>query len=250
MKIGCQTITFGNERHKTDMEGIIKTVAAAGYEGMETGFFRLDINEAGNYKKLQDEFNIRQAAIHIGGDFGDTESVKKQLENIPGLIKTAHTLGCENIFFSGSPANAATDYKLVCENINALGRTLKENGLVLSYHNHDWEIKNNYFGLYALCGSTDPEYLSFAPDIGWIAQGGGDPVTALKYLGGRVSNLHFKDFTRDGKFTELGRGAVDFKAAYEFAKGRDFWVIAEQDASEIGAEASIARNFEYIKNIL
>ena len=250
MKIACQTITFGNERHKTDMPGIIKAVAAAGYGGMETGFFRLDINEAENYKKLLDEYNITQAAIHIGGDFGDAESVKRQLENIPGLIKTAHTLECVNIFFSGSPQNAATDYRTVCENINALGKKLKENGLVLSYHNHDWEIKNDYFGLHALCDNTDPEYLSFAPDVGWIAQGGGDPAAALVYLGGRVSNLHFKEFTSDGKFTELGRGVVDFGAAYECVKGRDFWIVAEQDASEIGAELSIARNFEYIKNIL
>jgi len=250
MKIACQTITFGNERHKTDMAGIIKSVAAAGYGGMETGFFRLDVNEAGNYRKLQDEYNVKQAAIHIGGDFNDAESVKKQLENIPALIKTAQTLGCENIFLSGSPANAAAGYETICENINALGKRLKEDGLALSYHNHDWEIKNNYFGLYSLCGGTDPEYLSFVPDIGWIKRGGGEPVPVLEYLGGRVSNLHFKEFTADGKFTELGGGIVNFKEVYDFVKTRDFWIVAEQDASYIGAEQSAAKNFGYIKSLM
>jgi len=248
MKIGCQTITFGNEKHKTDIKGIIKSVASSGYDGMEAGFFRLDLNEAENYKKEQREYNIKQAAIHIGGDFNDVESVKKQFENLPNLIKLAHTLDCKNIFLSGSPASS--DYKAVSENINKLGKLLNENGLILSYHNHDWEIKNNYLGLYTICDNTDPKYLSFVPDIGWVAKGGGEPVEVLKRLGGRVSNLHFKEFTADGQFTELGRGVVNFKEAYEFIKDKDFWLIAEQDASLIGADESIKQNFGYIKNLI
>ena len=252
MKIGCQTITFGNERHKNDITGIIKAVASAGYDGMETGFFRLDVNEAENYRKYLLEYNIEQAAIHIGGDFNDTESVKKQLDNVPNLIKLAHTLDCKNIFLSGSPASEY--YRIVAENINKLGKLLYQEGLMLSYHNHDWEVKNNgcecCCALYTICDNTDPKYLSFVPDIGWIARGGKNPVKVLQRLGGRVKNLHFKEFTADGKFTELGRGVVDFGEVYEFVKPCDFWIIAEQDATEIGAEISVAQNFAYIKNLI
>jgi len=252
MKIGCQTITFGNERHKTDWQNIIKSVALSGYDGMEVGFFRLNPDEAEDFKKCQKDNNITQAAIHIGGDFSDVESVKKQLENIHTLIKTAHILECENIFVSGSPS--VKDYKSASENLNKLGKLLNGNGLVLSYHNHDWEIKSecceHCCGLYDICDNTDPQYVSFVPDIGWVNRGGKDPVTVLKRLGDRVSNLHFKEFTSDGSFTELGEGVVDFKDVYDFVKGRDFWIVAEQDASLIGAEESVARNFEYIKNLI
>ncbi|MCL2160031.1 MAG: sugar phosphate isomerase/epimerase [Oscillospiraceae bacterium] len=254
MKIGCQTITFGNEMHKTDWRGVIKAVAQAGYEGMEVGFFRLDINEAENYKAFQAENGIAQAAIHIGGDFNDAKSVQMQFENLPNLMKLAHILCCEHIFLSGSPANAQTDYKLVCENINKLGKTLSEDGLFLSYHNHDWEAKNNCFGLYSLCDNTDPEYLSFVVDVGWVTQGGADPAAVLARLGNRVSSLHFKEFTPEGKFTELGCGIVDFagtlKAAKAINQRKNFWIIAEQDASEIGAAESVAQNYAYIKKIL
>ena len=252
MKIGCQTITFGNERHKTDWRGIIKSVASSGYDGMEVGFVRFDLDEIENFKKCQQEYNITQAAIHIGGDFSDVESVKRQLDNISVLIKLAHTLECPNVFFSGSPG--VKDYKTASENLNKLGKLINENGLVLSYHNHDWEIKSecceHCCGLYTLCDNTDPKYLSFVPDIGWVTRGGKKPVDVLKRLGDRVSNLHFKEFTDGGNFTELGKGSVDFKDAYEFVKDRDFWIIAEQDASSIGADESVAQNFEYIKNLI
>ena len=250
MKIGCQTITFGNEKHKTDMEGIIKSVASAGYDGMETGFFRLDLDQAENHKKYQREYNIVQAAIHIGGDFNDEKSVKAQLDNMPNLIKLAHKLECKNIFLSGSPANVGTNYKTIAEGINALGKMLCENGLVLSYHNHDWEIKDDCCGLYAICDNTDPKYLSFVPDVGWITRGDGNPAEVLKRLGSRVSNLHFKEFTSEGQFTELGKGIVEFEAVYEIVKDRDFWIIAEQDATSIGADESVAQNYEYINNLV
>jgi sugar phosphate isomerase/epimerase len=239
--------------HKSDMAGIIKAVAEAGYGGMVTGFFRLDVGEAENYKKCQREHNIAQAAIHIGGDFGDAESVKKQLENIPDLIRLAHKLECENIFLSGSPANAGADLISIAQRIGDLGKLLAENGLVLSYHNHNWEIKDDCRLLYALCDNTDPKHLSFVPDVGWVKMGGGDPAGVLKRLGRRVSNLHFKEFTSEGQFTELGKGIIDFRAVYEFAKGqplRDFWIIAEQDQSLIGAKASISQNFDYIENLI
>ena len=248
MRIACQTITFGNESHKTGLREIVKTVAEAGYDGIETGYFRVDASIIDDYKAWLGEYNIKQAGIHIGGNFNDEESVKKQLENTPALIKFAQTLDCRNIFFSGSPSS---DYKILAENLNKFGSELSKGGLVLSYHNHDWEIKSD--GLYAICDNTDPACLSFVPDIGWVVRGGGEPVKLLEKLGSRVSNLHFKEFTAEGKFTELGKGVVDFRAAYNFMKdkdyARDMWIIAEQDASEIGADQSVAQNYKYIKGL-
>lgn len=247
VKIACQTITFGSESHKKDLKDVIKIIANAGYDGMETGFMRVDANEAQNYKEWQWENNIKQAGIHIGGDFSDEETVKKQCENIPPLVKFAHILDCKHIFFSGSPIK---NYKAAAENLNNFGKILSEEGLVFSYHNHDWEIKENCFGLYTIYDNTDPKYVSFVPDVGWIVRGGANPVEVLKRLGARVSNLHFKEFTSDGQFTELGKGVVNFKEIYNFIKDRDMWIIAEQDVSVIGAEASVTQNCEYIKSLM
>ena len=251
MKIGCQTITFGGERHKTDLQGIIKSVAEAGFDGMENGFARFNTAEKENYKNWLLDCNIKMSAIHIGGDFNDEESVKRQHENVPALIDLAHALDCKNIFFSGSPKNHSVEaYKVVAENLNEIGKMLNAEGLVLSYHNHDWEIKDDCLGMYTLCDETDAANLSFVPDVGWVVRGGANPVDVIKRLGTRVSNLHFKEFTSDNKFTELGKGIVNFKEVYEFVKDRDMWIIAEQDSSEIGADESIKQNCAYIKSLM
>ncbi|MCL1793364.1 MAG: sugar phosphate isomerase/epimerase [Oscillospiraceae bacterium] len=247
MKIGCQTITFGNERHRTDTEGIMKEVALSGYSGVETAFLRITMNKTETYKAYLRENGLEQAAIHVGGNFADAESVKAQLENMPNVIELAHELECKNIFLSGSPVS---DYMAAANGINKLGRLASENRLVLSYHNHDWEIKDDYRGLFALCDNTDPKYLSFVPDVGWVKRGGGDPIEVINRLGARVSNLHFKEFTAEGQITELGRGIVDFGAVWEAVKDKDIWIIAEQDTTSIGAKESVAENFEYIRNLM
>ena len=136
MKIGCQTITFGNERHKSDAGGIIKEVAQAGYKGVETAYLRITMNKTEVYKKYLRENNMEQAAIHVGGNFDDEKSVKAQLGSMPDVIELAHALECKNIFLSGSPMTA--DYRFAADNLNKLGKMAGENGLVLSYHNHDW----------------------------------------------------------------------------------------------------------------
>ena len=232
-----------------DIEGVLQSVASAGYDGVEIGFHRLNADDSENYVKYLRENNLEQAAIHIGGNYNDAESVKQQIANIPRLIKFTHAVGCKNIVSSGSPADYGTDYKSVCENINKLGKVLNENGLTLSYHNHDWEIKDDCFGLYALCDNTDPEYLSFATDVGWVERGGGDPVSVVKRLGNRIALLHFKEYKKDGGITELGIGVVNFKEVYE-TLNKNIWIISEQDGSDIGADISVKRNCEFIKGIL
>lgn len=249
MKICCQTITFGNERHRKDLGDIVKAVAEAGYQGIETGFFRLEAAETEKIRNLMAHHSLSLTAIHIGGNFYDTEFVKKMIESIGDVINFAHFFSCDNIFVSGGAPKENEDYLTAAQNLEKLGAKIKSEGVTLSYHNHDWEIKDNLHGLYTIYDNTSPESLSFVPDIGWVTHGGADPVEVVKKLGTRVSEVHFKEFTSDGSFTELGKGIVNFRGVYEILKDRDIWFIAEQDVSTIGAETSIAENYRFIKNL-
>ena len=251
MKIGCQSITFGNAVHKDDIEFVFREVSNAGYEGVETGFFRLDPTGGQKYAELLEKYSLKLVAIHIGGDFNDEESVKKQLANIPQVIQLAKTLNCGYIFLSGQRPKEGESYDIMAKNINNLGKVLRDEGLKLNYHNHDWEIKDNINGLYTLCDCTDKENLSFVLDVGWVVRGGADPVEVIKRLDGRLENIHFKEFTADGQFTELGKGIVNFKAVYEVIKDRgSMWIIAEQDQSSIGVVESVTQNYKYIKELI
>jgi len=251
MKIGCQTIIFGNERHKDNIESIFKTVSETGYAGVEIGFARLDAAKAMEYAALLDKYSLEMAAVHIGGNYNDEESVKKQMANIPEVIKLAKTLKSKNIFISGRRMKEADEFKIAAENINKLGKFIRDEGLTLSYHNHSWEIENDMLGLNITEQYTEKENLSFVPDVGWVTRGGSCPSALIKKLYDRIVHVHFKEFTADNKFTELGTGVVDFKGVYEtMLPKKDFWIVSEQDQTTIGAEASVKANMEYMKVLL
>src|SRR4029077_7041728 len=82
--------------------------------------------------------------------------------------------------------------------------------------------------------------------------GGGDPVAALRTLGGRVSHVHLQDVDiqvlgglRSGRiatfggaarariFTELGSGALDLDGVIAVLAARDYagWLMVEQDST-------------------
>lgn len=252
VNIACQTITFGEDKNTNHMDLVMNEVAKAGYTGIEVGFRRIDPERSGYYADLLKANGLELVALHIGGDFLDPESVKRQMESIPVAIKMAHDLNCSNIFLSGKRAMEKTkeEYVQEAKNYNELGRVLTEEGVSLCYHNHDWEIINDAMGLFTLCENTDPKNMSLVPDVGWITRAGQDPVELLGKLFNRVKHIHFKEFTADNNFIELGKGVVNFKGVYKAMKGnRDYWIVSEQDKSNIGDIESIIENYNFIKSI-
>lgn len=247
--IGCQTITFGDEAHKKNIAEVMDAVAAAGFEGLEMGFFRLDPGRGQEYKEMLDARSLRLAAIHVGGNILDRDSQHAQMDNLDLVIRLVKQLGGEYVFLSG---NRTEDYKAQANRYNELGARIKDAGLCLCYHNHDWEINDNFAGLDILMENA--KNMDLALDVGWVFQGGGDPVKALKDYKSRLKHVHFKEFTAEGGFAELGTGVVDFKAVYKFLKEsfsnlESMWIIAEQDASQKGAAASVKDNYNYIKGL-
>lgn len=250
--IACQTITFGDDMHKTDMPAVVSQVAESGYQGLEIGFRRLDVAKKEEYAQLFKDNGLQLVAIHIGGDYLDAESVKRQMQSIPVVIELAQAMACSNVFVSGTyrKLKSAEEYKREGENFNEIGRMLRGEGLDFCYHNHAWEIENGAQGLRLLLEHADPEYLSLVPDVGWITQGGQDPVRLLQEVKPRIRHVHFKEFTSEGGFTELGRGIVDFAAVWQvIADLENAWIIAEQDKSTIGVANSIRHNRQFIADL-
>ena len=250
--LGCQSITFGDEAHKKNIEKVFDAVSEAGFNGIEIGFFRLNAEKGPEYRKKLDERSLRMAAIHMGGNILDRESQHSQMDNLDLVIRLAKQLGNDYIFLSGSREE---DYKSQAVRYDELGVRIKDAGLCLCYHNHDWEITDNFAGLETLLNNT--ENMDLVLDVGWVVQGGGDPVKAIKDYESRLKHVHFKEFTAEGGFAELGKGIVDFKSVYRvlnesslngsFSKRKDIWIIAEQDASQKTAAESVKENYEYLK---
>ena len=249
--IGCQSITFG-EMHNEDIVGVLDAVAAAGYDGVEMGFFRLDRDKGPRYKEMLDERGLRLTALHVGGNIFEEASQREQMESIDAVIHLARQMGGEFIFISGIRCETRRDFINQAAMYDKLGAATRDSGLILCYHNHDWEIRNGFAGLDILLEKTCPDNMSLVLDVGWVAQAGGDPAAAVTGYASRLRNVHFKEFTAQGGFSELGTGVVDFYGVWEALKTshKDMWIVAEQDSSVKGAFLSVRENYEYIRKLI
>ena len=244
---GCQTITFGDTPHKENIESVFDAVSAAGFDGVEMGFFRLDPEKGLEYRKMLDARKLQLAAIHVGGNILDLDSQNAQMDNLDLVIRLVQQIGGSQVFLSG---NRVESYKDQAARYDELGKRVEAAGLTLCYHNHEWEIEDNCAGLDMLLEGA--KHMSLVLDVGWVNQGGCDPVKVVKDYAERLRHVHFKEFTADGGFAELGTGIVDFKGVYDAIKSRNdnMWIVAEQDQSKKGAAASVKDNADFIKGLL
>ena len=243
-KIGCASITWPNLNTTEAIEHMLAEVAACGYDGVETGSNALELMKDPDTLKRR---HLRLVGVHCGGDFRQIEDAVLR-ETYLDITRRAKFFGAEFVFISGAnyPRKNADDYHIDAHKYNVIGQAVKDAGLMLCYHNHHFEFKKNRLGLNILTSETDPKLVGLLPDLGWVYRGDMEPVDFLKEFGDRVKAVHFKEFTFDDHFSELGTGVVDFKPAYNYIKNRDLWIIAEQDTCTGAPSHSARKNAEYM----
>ena len=251
-KIACQTIVYG-ETIRENIESILEKVKSYGYDGVEIGVRHLDKTRPDYYRELLKKNDIELLAVHVGGNFLEPDSVQKQIDQFADTLRFVCELGVKYIFISGFHKKGKTeeDYRDEAVVYDRLGKMCREKGVKLCFHNHDWEMWNDQMGFRTLMANTDPEHLRLVPDVGWVTRGGVDPVALLEEFKDRIEVLHFKEFTADHTFTELGQGVVQFEKVLEaFSSLRDpLWLVADQDRTLKGSDVSAKENYEYIAKI-
>jgi len=253
VKIACQTIVFGNEI-KDNITKFAETVKHIGYDGIETGARHFYLDKPEFYQELFDSLDLKLITLHVGGDFTNKDSVKQQLDNIKNIVAFSKKLGCYYLYLSGHKKEGKTkdDYIAESESYQEIGKMCNDEGLVLCYHNHDWEFyKDGSEGMNTLLEYVPSEFMKLVPDVGWLEIAGVPSVKFLKDNINRIEALHFKDFKGPGQFAELGNGIVPFKEIYDYAVslGRDWWITAEQDKTELKPEEAARINFDFINSL-
>lgn len=146
--------------------------------------------------------------------------------------------GCNATFLANPRLKeyfCADGVKRLADELNGIGKRLKEHGIQFGYHNHHREFERflNKTMLEELIDNTDPEYVCFELDLCWVQRGGGSPVKWINKLAGRMPVVHFKDFSIvDSELvaSEVGEGNLDWEgilAACEDTNVR--WYVVEQD---------------------
>ena len=147
------------------------------------------------FKKLLKENGLKVVAM--GGSF---ERLQHK-DSLQKVITIAKDLGAQYIICYWIPHDGDNftfaDMQKGVDVFNTAGKTLKENGLTLSYHAHGYEFREYKEGKGTLfeymMDNTNPEYVSMQMDVFWIKNPGQDPVALLKKYPTRWKSLHLKD---------------------------------------------------------
>jgi len=241
-EIGLQLYTV-RDLLKLDFEGTLERIAALGYRQVEFAGI-LGANVTGTYSLLR-KLNLTAPSLHV-----DYTTLQQDAEASFDTARAlhAHFVVCSSV--DEASRRSVTDWKMICENLNNIGKRAARTGLTLAYHNHDFEFAQSSDGVRPfdlLLSRTDERFVAFELDTYWAKKGKIDPVAFLRVHSSRFRLLHLKDMAPDGTMTELGAGTIDFREIIRasLAIGVRHFFVEQDDAAD--PLKSIATSIAYLQ---
>jgi sugar phosphate isomerase/epimerase len=261
-KMGLQLYTVRAPMAR-DAEATLKSIAAMGYEEVET--YGFDPATTGYYGMPAKAFRERLAAHKLTSPSGHYDLNRHVSTDVAELtrymdqcIRGAQALGQSYITWPLiDPPDRTTDkFKIVADRLNLIGRQAQKAGLQVAYHNHDFEFveRDGQLGYDIILKNTDPALVKMQMDLYWIARG--SKATAnewFKRQPGRFVMWHVKDMDRTSRdYTELGNGTIDFTKIWPDAKlaGLKHFFVEQGGNFTQDPMRSVAVSAEYVKKVL
>ena len=96
---------------------------------------------------------------------------------------------------------------------------------------------------------TEDDLVDWQMDVFWTVHGGADPVRYLSRAAGRVTSVHVKDRTSDGRMVDVGDGVIDFAALLRQADRQGLlYAFVEHDRPGDDLE-SVRRSFAHLSTL-
>ena len=256
---------------EADFLGTLCKVSEIGYDGVE--FAGLYGYEPAQIKKWCDSLGLVPVSAHV--------PLAEMLADMDKVIADYKAIGCEYIvvpYVTEERRPGGELFMQMVEEIRDLGKKAKEAGLVLLYHNHDFEfakLDNGQCGLDYLYENVPADLLQTELDQCWLKYAGYEPVEYLQKYSGRSPVVHLKDFFVQGKqegdpyaligldegekkentafeFRPVGYGVQDIPsiiAASEAAGSK--WLVVEQDNPSMGKTAfeCVKMSMDYLNSL-
>jgi len=243
-------IYSAREDAEKDLRGVLKQIAAMGYDGVEfAGFYG---HGAPEIRRMLEEAGLQAVSSHV--PFGMIE------KDMAGVIAYHQQVGCPYIaipYLDEETRPGAPGFARTLAAIAKFGALCKEAGIVLLYHNHDFEFcqVSGQYGLDFMYDAIPAHILQTEMDVCWIKYAGLDPVEYLPKYAGRCPVVHLKDYvgsiegrspyaligiadsepkgeTTAFEFRPFGYGSQDAKAVVETSiQCGAKWFVVEQDMS-------------------
>jgi inosose dehydratase len=269
-RIGTVPILWNNVdvpelRLGTGAEGILDDIARTGYDGTQLG---LGFPEGDALRAVLAARELRLAEVYTSIPATVVGPTAEALADVRERLRLLRAGGGDVlcIAFDGSPdrdafAGRADDaatprltddgWRRTLDLLATVSDETRAGGERIAFHPHAGTYVETPDEVERLASSIDAEALPFCLDVGHYTVGGGDPVTALRQYGERVSHVHLKDVDpvvlgglrngtvggfgaaiRQRLFTELGAGVLHLDGILGALAERryDGWLMVEQDS--------------------
>lgn len=274
-KVGLQLYSIRDDMEQ-DMDAALAKVKEMGYDCVEfAGYFGKSAQEV---KALLDKYGLECISVHQGYDV----FLKEPKENVE-YLKTIGAKYCVVPWMGVEKHKGTPQWEQTVKEFNEVGKLLKDNGIQLLYHNHDFEFNKfeDKFLLDWLYETIDSELLQTEIDTCWVRYAGYDPADYIKKYTGRSPIVHLKDFVcenfdmgamyalidDEGKegdtdkpesrdeagfmFKPVGHGLQDMPEILKAAEtaGADYVIVEQDQSPERPAMESAKMSREYLKSI-
>ncbi len=189
LKVGLQLYGL-RDKMKEDMDATLKAVKEMGYDYVE--FADYFDKPAEEIKEILDKYELTAISVHRSQGFY-IQDEKRELNYLKVL----------GVKYSTIPWYKADDFyekwEETVENFTSFGNFLKENGVQLMYHNHEFELQkiNGEYILDKLYSEIPNDILKPEFDTCWIHYAGVEPSEYIKKYAGKIDVVHIKDFVCD-----------------------------------------------------
>lgn len=251
-----------------NFESVMKKVKEMGYDGVElAGLYGLKPEVV---RDTLEKIGLIPFSAHVPLD---------ELINFTEKIVNDYTvIGVKYIVLPYLPEefrHNTPGYPKVIEEMKRIGAIMKENGLKLLYHNHDFEfvkVDDGIFGLDHIYSCIDSDLLMVELDTCWVEVAGQSPVKYIEKYGKRCEIVHLKDFVMEGdpqnlyeligtevekveedegffEFRPVGFGQMLWEPILNASLSAGTkWVVVEQDEHyDIDCLEAARRSREYLK---
>lgn len=224
-QIALQLYTV-REASKRDFLATLRDVAALGYTAVEpAGLYDVP---AERVREALDAHGMRAVAAHI--------PLRELDERPDGILADLRALGCDRPvvpWVAEDRRSSTAAVRALAADLNGWGRRLRDEGMSLAYHHHDFEFRplegSSMWEI--LTAELDPALVGLELDVYWAARGGQDPAALIARHAPAVSLIHLKDIAPGGTAdVPAGEGALDWDAILAAARAAGAaWYIVEQD---------------------
>ena len=238
-----------------DFFGTLRAVKEMGYAGVE--FAGLYGNDPEQVRSFCEEIGLTPLSAHV--------SIQDFMADMDGVVDTYAKVGVQYVaipWLGEEMRPGREGYAAFKESVALISAKLKEKGIILGYHNHDFEFEkiDGEYLLDIMYRDMSADVLVTQLDTCWVNVGGENPAAYVAKYAGRIPTVHLKDFrgsksenmygligvegsdtkADDTKFmlTPVGKGCQDFKAIVAAGDaGGAKWYIVEQDEPSLGLTA-------------